>query len=120
MTTISKLTDNILEFRNVRNWQKYHTPKNLSLSLVIEMGELFELIQWQKDEEILTELDRIKPQLADELADITIYLFLLAHELKIDLEKAIPNKLEKNNKKYPIDSLTDEKVKWGRSQKSAD
>ncbi len=119
MTDISSLIDKILEFRDERDWKKYHTPKNLSLSLIIEIGELFELIQWQSDEEIIKEISRIKPQLIDELADVSIYLFLLANELGVDLEKAIPEKLAKSNLKYPI-GLTDEKIKWGKNQKSAD
>ena len=120
MTTISNLTEQILEFRNAREWKKFHTPKNLSLSLIIELGELFELIQWQKDEEIGEELARIKSQVSEELADVAIYLFLLAHELEVDLGKAIPDKLKKSDIKYPIGSLTDDKTKWGKSDKSAD
>lgn len=116
MTSISSLTEKILEFRDARKWKKYHTPKNLSLSLIIELGELFELIQWQKDEEIIEQISRIKPKIKDELADVAIYLFLLAHELDIDLEKAIPEKLVKTNKKYPIGSLTDDEIKWGKKQ----
>ena len=120
MTSISNLTEKILDFRNARDWKKYHTPKNLSLSLIIELGELFELIQWQKDSEIIEEIFRIKPQITDELADVAIYLFLLAHELGVNLEEAIPEKLEKSNNKYPVGTLTDDKIKWGKSQKSAD
>ena len=118
MTSISSLTQKILEFRDARNWKKYHTPKNLSLSLIIELGELFELIQWQKDDEILKEISRIKTQITDEIADVAIYLFLLAHELGVNLEEAIPKKLEKTDNKYPIGSMSDDKIKWGKSQKS--
>jgi len=120
VTTISNLTEKIIEFINDRNWKKYHTPKNLALSLIIETGELFELIQWQTDAEILDQIERIKPQVTDELADIAIYLFQLANILGVDLEQAIPMKLEKSNKKYPIDSLTDDEIKWGKSERSAD
>ena len=112
--TISELTRRILEFRDAREWEKYHTPKNLALSLIVEIGELFELIQWQNNEEILDEIDRIKAQVTDELADVAIYLFLLAHKLGVDLEKAIPKKLLKQNDKYPIGSLTDDKIKYNK------
>ena len=120
MTSISNLTAMILEFREARDWKKYHTPKNLSLSLIIELGELFELIQWQNDYEIINELERIKNQVTDELADVAIYLFLLSHELGVDLEKAVPAKLSKQNDKYPVGALTDEKIKWGKSERLAD
>ena len=117
MTSIKELTEKILEFRDAREWKKYHTPKNLALSLIIEIGELFELIQWQSNEEIEESIDKIKPALEKEIADVSIYLFLLAHELGIDLESAIPAKIAENWSKYPVGYLTDEKIKWGRSEK---
>ena len=117
MKTITDLTEKILEFREARDWKKYHTPKNLALSLIIELGELFELIQWQTNEEIKTELDKISERVSDELADVAIYLFLLAHELGVNLDAVIPQKIEKNWEKYPVGSLSDEKVKWGKGRK---
>lgn len=116
MTSIKELTEKILEFRDARDWKKYHKPKNLALSLIIEIGELFELIQWQTNEEIEKSLERIKHAIEKEIADVSIYLFLLAHELGIDLESAIPKKLAENWDKYPVGSLTDEKIKWGKSE----
>ena len=117
MTSIKEITSKILEFRDARDWQKYHKPKNLALSLIIEIGELFELIQWQTNEEIESSLEKLKPTIEKEISDVAIYLFLLAFELGIDLESAIPNKIEENWKKYPVGSLTDEKIKWGKSEK---
>ncbi|MHA1258218.1 MAG: nucleotide pyrophosphohydrolase [Candidatus Heimdallarchaeaceae archaeon] len=95
--SINNLVDLILKFRNERNWSKYHTPKNLALSLIVEVGELFEILQWK-----------------EELADVAIYLFLLASELNVDLEKAIPKKINQNSLKYPINSLSEEEIKWGK------
>jgi NTP pyrophosphatase (non-canonical NTP hydrolase) len=118
VTSINELTKKILEFRDARNWKKYHKPKNLALSLIIEIGELFELIQWQSNKEIKESLDKIKPVIEKEIADVSIYLFLLAYELGVDLETAIPKKLLENWEKYPVGSLTDEKIKWGKSEKN--
>ena len=118
MKTITDLTEKILEFRDARDWKKYHNPKNLALSLIIELGELFELIQWQTNEEIKEELDKITKRVSDELADVAIYLFLLAHELGVNLDKVIPSKIEKNWEKYPIGSLSDDEVKWGKEEKN--
>ena len=101
--SIETLTTKILEFRDARKWRKFHTPKNLALSLVIEIGELFEIMQWKEDHEILSDINRLKPKLQDEIADIAIYLFLLAHEFDINLADAIPQKLVKNLKKYPLE-----------------
>ena len=71
---------------------------------MVELGELAEHFQWRKDEEILEMMsDPIQREnVEDEIADVCIYLFLLAHELNIDLEKAILNKIRKNEQKYPI------------------
>lgn len=103
MSSIESLTTKIIEFRDARKWKKFHTPKNLALSLVIETGELLEIMQWKKDQEILADINKLKPQLEDELADIAIYLLLLAHEFGINLATAIPQKIAKNWKKYPLD-----------------
>ncbi|NJE84344.1 nucleotide pyrophosphohydrolase [Thermococcus sp. CX2] len=99
------LTQRIIDFRDKREWKKYHTPKNLAISLVIEVGELLEHFQWKSDEEILkdTKVPEKREQLADELADVAIYTFLLANELDVDLEEAILRKLEKNERKYPVE-----------------
>ncbi len=118
MTSISEITEKIIEFRDARDWKKYHKPKNLALSLIIEMGELFEIIQWQTNEDIENSLDKIRPAVEKEIADVSIYLFLLAHELGIDLENAIPKKISENWEKYPVGSLTDEEIKWGKSEKT--
>lgn len=115
MSSIEEITEKILEFRNARKWKKYHTPKNLALSLIVEIGELFELIQWQTDSEIKDEVHKIQGSLADELADVAIYLFLLAHELNINLNNAVLQKIDKNWKKYPVGSLTDKEIKWGKA-----
>ncbi len=115
MSSIEEITEKILEFRNARKWKKYHTPKNLALSLIVEIGELFELIQWQTDSEVKDEIHKIQDSLADELADVAIYLFLLAHEMNINLNTAILQKIDKNWKKYPVGSLTDEEIKWGKA-----
>ncbi|MCK4972720.1 MAG: nucleotide pyrophosphohydrolase [Candidatus Heimdallarchaeota archaeon] len=100
---MESLTTKIIEFRDARKWKEFHTPKNLALSLVIETGELFEVMQWKEDQEILANINKLKPQLEDEIADIAIYLFLLAHEFGIDIATAIPQKIAKNWKKYPLD-----------------
>jgi len=103
MSSIESLTTKIIEFRDARKWKKFHTPKNLALSLVIETGELFEIMQWKEDQAILADINILKPQLEDEIADIAIYLFLLAHEFGINLSNAIPQKITKNWEKYPLD-----------------
>ncbi|MDI3474660.1 MAG: hypothetical protein PWQ79_1618 [Thermococcaceae archaeon] len=101
---LRELEERLVEFRDARDWKSYHTPKNLAISAVIELGELFEHFQWKSDEEILNSMKspEKKEAVADEIADVIIYLVLLAHELDINLEEAIKRKLKKNEAKYPL------------------
>lgn len=101
---LRELEERLVEFRDARGWKSYHTPKNLAISAVIELGELFEHFQWKSDEEILNSMKspEKKEAVADEIADVIIYLVLLAHELEIDLEEALERKLKKNEAKYPL------------------
>jgi len=98
-----ELEEKLVAFRDARGWAEYHTPKNLAISAVVELGELLEHFQWESDEEILKAIkDPPKREaIADEIADVIIYLTLLAHELGIELDEAIERKLEKNERKYP-------------------
>jgi len=117
MATIQELTERILRFRDARNWKKYHTPKNLALSIAIELGELYELLQWKSDEEILSKIEELRPKIEEEIADVAIYLFLLANELNVDLEKAISNKIKKNEEKYPVELVKGEYKKYTELRK---
>jgi NTP pyrophosphatase (non-canonical NTP hydrolase) len=91
----------IRSFRDERDWQEFHTPKNLAISISIESGELLENYQWTKpdDSPSVKQLENIK----HELADIYIYLSLLADGHEIDLLESVEQKLILNNEKYPID-----------------
>jgi NTP pyrophosphatase (non-canonical NTP hydrolase) len=101
---LRKIEKQLVRFRDERNWEKYHTPKNLAISIVIELGELLEHFQWETDEEIMASLERQdkREAIANEIADVLIYLVLLAHELGIDLEEAVWRKIKKNAEKYPV------------------
>ncbi len=101
-----ELKKKILEFRKKRDWEKFHKPKDLAMSLVIEASELLEHFQWKTDQEVAemltgTGIDGIK----EEVADIAIYLTYLSHDLGIDLEEIMAKKLDKNRKKYPVDKV---------------
>jgi len=114
MTELNELIERILKFRDERDWKKYHTPKNLIISLLIELGELSEHFQWKTDEEIIQSIqeDKTKEKIAEELADVAIYLLLLTNELGINLEEAILKKIKKNEEKYPIDKVKGRYVKY--------
>ena len=105
---LRELEKRLVAFRDARGWKRYHTPKNLALSVAVELGELLEHFQWESDGEILEAVkDPAKREaIADEIADVIIYLTLLAHELGIDLSEALEKKLRKNEEKYPVKAYT--------------
>ncbi|WP_044893675.1 nucleotide pyrophosphohydrolase [Bacillus alveayuensis] len=99
----------IIEFRDARNWRQFHNPKDLAISLSLEAGELLENFQWKSSEEaVQANFENIK----DEIADVIIYALLLSHELGIDVEEAITNKIKKNEQKYPIEKSFGSKKKY--------
>jgi len=108
----AELLQQLIDFRKDRDWEKFHTPKNLAVSLSIETAELLEWFQWANDEDIKAKLKSDKRvALEDEVADVVAYLSYLCHDVGIDIDKVVAAKIVKNKQKYPI-----EKVK-GRSNK---
>jgi dCTP diphosphatase len=90
----------IRQFRDDRGWSRYHTPKNLALSVMIESAELAEHFQWaDQDDEIVNVQD-----VAQECADVAIYLLNLTDIMGIDLDAAIQDKITENEHKYPVQS----------------
>lgn len=104
-TTIEELKEKIRRFIIERNWEKYHNPKDLSEAICIEAAELLELFQWRSIDEIqeLMKNKEFIKKIAEEIADIVIYSLSLINVTKIDLTKAIIEKLKKNEEKYPIE-----------------
>ena len=103
-TEIEKLTRDILDFRDERDWAQFHTPRNLAAALAIEAAELQELTLWKTSEEVRAYLQRETnlERMSDEIADVMIFTLLLAHETGVDLPEAIRSKLRKNAEKYPV------------------
>ena len=95
-----KILEKLKKFRDERDWKQFHDSKNLSLALSIEASELNELFLWKENEE-LEQID--KDKIAEELADILSYAFLLADKYDLDPFEIISDKISKNAKKYPVD-----------------
>jgi len=89
------------KFAKERNWEQYHSPKNLSMALSVEAAELMEIFQWVTEEESKTLNGKKKQAIEEELADILNYLIKIADHYDIDLVKAANKKISKNAKKYP-------------------
>lgn len=93
-----------IQFRDDRNWQQFHTLKNLIISLNLEAAELLELTQWKTDKELsrLAGSEDFQEQLGDECADVLLYLLLVADAGGIDLLRAAERKIGKNALRYPV------------------
>ncbi len=100
--SLSDLKKKIEVFRDERNWRKFHTPKNIAMSISIEAAEMLELFQW-KDPSIdeVLEDNELKRAIERELADVLIYCLNMASVLNIDLSTAIEEKMRDNLEKYP-------------------
>jgi dCTP diphosphatase len=90
----------LLEFRKERDWEQFHSPKNLAISISIEAAELLEHFQWAREKETLA--PEKKREVAKELADIFNYLVMLAEDLGIDIIESSKKKIEENGRKYPV------------------
>ena len=97
---MKKLMNRINQFRDDRDWRKFHNEKDLAISISLEASELLELFQWKKSEEVVeSSLEEIK----EELSDVFIYSFMMADNLNLDVEEIIKEKIEINEKKYPVE-----------------
>ncbi len=112
--TLQKLTDAVRAFAEAREWSEFHSPRNLVLALVGEVGELATELQWVTDDKVETHL--IDPpnrdQFASELADVLTYLLRLADVTGIDLATAVLAKLELNEQRYPLDKARGSSAKY--------
>lgn len=104
----------ILKFREDRDWRQFHTIKDLCLGLGIEVAELQELFLWKSEQQLAEVIKEDKSKIADELADIFVFLTYLSHDLEIDLNSAIQNKMEHNRQKYPIEKARGNNTKYDK------
>lgn len=114
MSEIKKLTKKILEFRKERDWEQFHTPKDLAISLSLEAGEVLEHFQWKNPKEIEKHIKNNKEEIGDELGDVFNYLLLMAHDFEIDLIEAAENKIKKSAKKYPVEKAKGNYTKYNK------
>jgi NTP pyrophosphatase (non-canonical NTP hydrolase) len=104
----------IRQFRDERDWLKFHNPKDLAVSISIEAAELLEEFQWLTREESERHAAENREAVSDEIADVAIYLIELADLLKIDLAEAIHAKLDKNALKYPVEKSRGKATKYDK------
>lgn len=97
MESWKELQKALIDFRNERDWEQFHNPKDLALALSIEAAELNELFLWKKAEE--ADKEKVK----EELADVFAYAILLAEKYDLDISEIVAAKIKKNSEKYPVD-----------------
>lgn len=116
MEKLKQLQKELQEFSNLRDWDKFHTPKNLAAALSVESAELLEIFQWLSDEEAInaaTDKD-LKSRSEEEIADVFIYLLRLADKMGIDIFEAAFQKLKKSAEKYPIELSKGNALKYNQ------
>jgi dCTP diphosphatase len=108
------LQNKLREFAARREWEQFHTPKNLVMALAGEVGELIEIFQWLTPKEAIGIMsdDSRAGHVAEELADVFGYLLRLADELEVDLAQALNHKIEMNELKYPADKARGRSTKY--------
>jgi NTP pyrophosphatase (non-canonical NTP hydrolase) len=100
MKAYQDIIDQLIQFRNDRDWEQFHDSRNLALALFLEAAELNELFLWKKDAESEdVNIDRLK----EELADVLAYAFLLAEKHNLDVFEIVNAKIERNAQKYPVE-----------------
>ena len=114
--TLNDLTQQLIEFRDARDWRQFHSLKDLILSLNLEAGELLELAQWKPEEtfEIEAGTEPLQQRLREECADVLLYLLLIAERSGIDLQRAAAEKIKSNNLKYPVEKSRGKSTKYDR------
>jgi NTP pyrophosphatase (non-canonical NTP hydrolase) len=106
MTPLESLAERVREFTAVRDWERFHTPKNLAMALAGEVGELLAELQWLTPDEagqVMDEPDSAA-RLRSELADVTIYLIRLADVLRVDLIQSAHDKLDEGERRYDAET----------------
>ena len=101
--SLEKLSQSLKDFADARDWEQFHSPKNLCMALSGEVGELIEHFQWLSEKESYDPQDLKGVQ--EELADCLLYLLRLSSQLNIDLEQAAFEKIKLNAKKYPVEKF---------------
>jgi dCTP diphosphatase len=113
-TTIADLKTRILAFVREREWEQFHSPKNLSMALAAETGELMEHFLWATPEQSnsLAREPARRSKIADELADVVIYALEFANITGIDVAAAIESKMTANAEKYPVEKARGRSAKY--------
>ncbi|WP_019531307.1 nucleotide pyrophosphohydrolase [Dasania marina] len=112
MSDFEQIKNKLRDFASDRDWDQFHSPKNLVMALSVEVAELVEPFQWMSEEGSKNLSNDTLDEVADEIADVQLYLIRLADKLGVDILKAVDNKIEKNDTKYPADKVRGSSKKY--------
>ena len=117
--SFSQINELIRHFSELRDWDQFHTPKNLILAATSEMGELAEVLLWKSDDEVIEYLSSQsgKDRISEEIADVAIYLIRLCQKSNIDFIEAIRSKLSINESRYPAEKSKGKSKKYNELDK---
>ena len=99
----------VLKFRDDRNWKQFHNPKDLAISISLEAAELLEVFQWSADDVVC---EHKKDKIREELADVVNYCILMADACDLDLDEIVQAKIKRNHEKYPVEKAYGNKEKY--------
>jgi NTP pyrophosphatase (non-canonical NTP hydrolase) len=116
MNELEEIKTRLGEFAAERDWDQFHSPKNLAMALIVEAAELVEHFQWLKEKESASLPPDKLSEVEQELADIQIYLIRMADKLDVDLMQAVASKIELNERKYPADKARGSSMKYTEYQ----
>ncbi|MFT6221637.1 MAG: NTP pyrophosphatase (non-canonical NTP hydrolase) [Candidatus Endobugula sp.] len=103
MSELDHIKKTLAQFSKDRDWEQFHSPKNLAMALSVEVAEIVEHFQWLSEEEANTLTAAKRHAIAEEIADTQMYLLLLAEKLDVDIIRSVNEKIVKNAEKYPIE-----------------
>ncbi len=112
LDALDKLRNTLRQFAAERDWDQFHTPKNLAIALSVEAAELLEHFQWVPETESIALKPVQKAKVRDEIADVLLYLIRLADKLDIELVDAATQKIQINTEKYPIEKARGSSKKY--------
>lgn len=112
MDNFERIKKALATFSREREWEQFHSPKNLAMALSVEVAEIVEHFQWLSEEEANTLSTEKRQAIAEEIADTQMYLLLLAEKLNVDIIESVNQKIAKNAEKYPIEKSKSSSKKY--------
>jgi NTP pyrophosphatase (non-canonical NTP hydrolase) len=113
----NNLLKDLLAFRRERDWEQFHTVRNLSSALCVESAELLDIFRWAHDSEITAIVEQQRAEIESEVADVAILLMYLCHDLNLSIEDIVRKKLAVNCEKYPVEISKGTAKKYNRFKK---